>query len=124
MHWIYNQQKKKFPCPGLTKECNFLSFSQYDCVQANLLAEITCILNVIANLRYSVCFPSKVIKTCTGQDAEAAFMILYSYNISKVFTKLTTTYFKLNLLTDKLSITSGIFRRFLMNRYILHVFAC
>lgn len=51
-------------------------------------------------------------------------MILYSYNISKVFTKLTTTYFKLNLLTDKLSITSGIFRRFLMNRYILHVFAC
>lgn len=49
---------------------------------------------------------------CTGQDAETALMVLYSYSISKVFTKLTTTYFKLNLLTDKLSITSGIFRRF------------
>lgn len=71
-----------------------------------------------------MCFPSKVIRTGTGQDAEVAFMILYSYNVSKVFTKLTTTDFKLNLLTDKLSITSGIFRRFLMNRYILHVFAC
>lgn len=69
-------------------------------------------------------FPRRVIKTRTGQDAEAALTVLYSYNISKVFTKLTTTYFKLNLLTDKLSITSGIFRRFLMNRYILHVFAC
>lgn len=55
-HQIGNQQQQQVFFPKINYKVqfsrpSFFFFSHYDYVQANLLAEITCILNVIANLQ-------------------------------------------------------------------------